>query len=299
MQSCDDDAKEPQKPSPGGAGGDDAPPQSMRVVPSRRDRGRLVLMILGLLFAWTYLYNLLLKDMGPVRSFFEVLNTISDDFVVGSLITLIVGVLILVAFTVTKLYTQVISNLHSFRILEEMAYEQLFKGRWRAFFRCLLNFEDQPKPATIYPRRASSMFVAFAAIYIMSWIYVVVFSEALFFVAWSAGVNLPITKENLLLLPTLALAIPFSARVMAYLRYRYTQDYADFMPGAVFVLLLVASLGTLFGSKDLKFFVMQVASDRDFYVPFLRNGTFLAFIPLFSEAVFWLVSVSMETEDAS
>ena len=30
---------------------------------------------------------------------------------------------------------------------------------------------------------------------------------------------------------------------MAYLRYPYTQDYADFMPGAVFVLLLVAALG--------------------------------------------------------
>ena len=40
---------------------------------------------------------------------------------------------------------------------------------------------------------------------------------------------------------------------MAYFRYPYTQDYADFMPGAVFVLLLVGSLGVLFQSDDRRF----------------------------------------------
>jgi hypothetical protein len=121
-----------------------------------------------------------------------------------------------------------------------------------------------------------------------------VFSEALFFVSWSAGVNLEITQQNMLFLPTLALAIPFSARVMAYLRYPYTQDYADFMPGAVFVLLLVMSLGYLFESDDQKFFLRQVMMRPHMKTLFLRNGAFLAFIPLFSEAIFWLLSLSQE-----
>ena len=63
-----------------------------------------------------------------------------------------------------------------------------------------------------------------------------------------------LTLKNLQLLPTLALAIPFSARVMAYLRYPYAQDYADFMPGAVFVLLLVGTLGYVFHSDDQQSF---------------------------------------------
>ena len=92
----------------------------------------------------------------------------------------------------------------------------------------------------------------------MSWVYIILFSEALFFISWSAGVDLSITEKNFLLMPTLALAIPFSGRVMAYLKYPYAQDYTDFMPGGVFVLLLVATLGYLFQSEDQKFFLVQI-----------------------------------------
>jgi hypothetical protein len=131
----------------------------------------------------------------------------------------------------------------------------------------------------------------------MSWVYVVLLSEALFFVSWSAGVNLEINTNNLLMLPTIALAIPFSARVMAYMRYPYAQDYADFMPGAVFVLLLVAALGTLYESPDQKFFLLQVYNDPGHLISFLRNGCFLAFIPVFFEAGFWLVELGREDKD--
>ena len=121
----------------------------------------------------------------------------------------------------------------------------------------------------------------------------ILFSEALFFVSWSAGVDLPIDNpQNLLLLPTLALAIPFSARVMAYLRYPYTQDYADFMPGAVFVLLLVTALGLIFGSDDQQFFLLRVWKNPEYMLDFLRNGAYLAFIPVFFEGAFWLLELS-------
>src|SRR5690606_33323367 len=132
--------------------------------------------------------------------------------------------------------------------------------------------------------------------YIMSWIYLVLFAEALFFVSWSAGVDLPITPNNLLLLPTLALAIPLSARVMAFLRYPYAQDYEDCMPGAVFVLLLVATLGYLFQSDDQKFFLVQVYNNKEHLHGLLRNGCFLAFIPVFFEGTFWLFELSREED---
>ena len=114
--------------------------------------------------------------------------------------------------------------------------------------------------------------------------------------SWSAGVDLPITQKNLLLLPTLSLAIPFSARVMAYLEYPYAQDSADFMPGAVFVLLVVLTLGYLFQSDDQKFFLTQVFATTEFLLPFLRNGVFLAFIPVFFEGAFWLLKLSQEEQ---
>jgi hypothetical protein len=244
----------------------------------------LLLIILG----WTFAYNILIKEQHPIRAFFGILDTISDDFVGGSAAALFVGCGIVLVFSVTKLYTQVISHVYSFRILEDLVYDDFFTGRYRSFFGKLLRIEQQPQPDTVFPVRVSSMVFAMCLIYLLSWVYVVLFSEALYFVCWSAGVTLRLQdSESLLLLPMLAMAIPFSARVMAYVRYPYAQDYADFMPGALFVLLVVGAMGRLYGSSDHVFFLVQVFQNRDFLHSFLRNGAFLAFIPLFFEVGYW------------
>jgi len=266
---------------------------------AKPSRNTLRVSIIALILTWTFFYNLLIKGQGPPRAFFQLLDTISDDFVMGAAVTIGVGVAIVIVFSATKLYTQVITNMRSFRQLEDLAYEDLRVGRLRQFGSRLLHFEELPEPDTACPKRVSSVILSICLIYLVSWVYVVLFSEALFFISWSAGVDLKIDDPNsLLMLPTLALAIPFSARVMAYLRYPYAQDFADFMPGALFVLLLVASLGALFGSPDQKFFLVRMWQSEGYRLDFLRNGAFLAFIPVFFECAFWLLELSrMEDED--
>lgn len=257
------------------------------------DRGqRQTLVIVVVVLAWTYVYNLFVKRQGPVKSFFQMLDTISDDFVVGSLLTIAAGMGIVAVFSFTKLYSQIIANIHSFKIIEDLVYSDLRQGHVKRFLRKLLTFRDQPLPSEMCPRHVSSLLLSLTFIYVMSWIYVILFSEALFFVAWSAGVDLPITAHNMLFMPTLALAIPFSARVMAYLRYPYAQDYADFMPGAVFVYLLVTALGFLFESNTQNFFLVRVYADPVLWATYLRNDAFLAFIPVFFEAAFWLLALN-------
>ena len=260
--------------------------------------------IVGLLLMWTYSYNVGVKQQTPVKAFFQILDTISDDFVMGTLLTLVLGVGIVLVFSVTKLYTQIIANIYSFRIIQDLIDNDLRRGHIRTFFAKLVDLQNQPQPETACPTRVSMLLLSLSSMYVLSWIYLVLFSEALFFVSWSAGVDLPINDKNLLLMPTLALAIPFSARVMAYVRYPYAQDYADFMPGAVFVLLVVATLGYLFGSEDQKFFLVQVFQDRgwlyadhEFLPPFIRNGIFLAFIPVFFESGFWLLELGRDERD--
>lgn len=275
------------------------PPDRAADVAARHNRhvelNRLRMAIVIILLAWTYLYNVLLKDQNPIRAFFEILDTISDDFVMGTFVTVGVGIGIVCVFSFTKLYTQVISNIYSFRIIEDMVYEELASKRYRKFLQRFIDLQNQPLPERACPRRVSSLLASLSFLYAMSWIYVVLFSEALFFVSWSAGVDLPLDdSQKMLFLPTLALAIPFSARVMAYLRYPYAQDYADFMPGAVFVLLVVAALGTIFESGQQKFFLVQVWNNRDYLLSFLKNGVFLAFIPVFFEGGFWMLELSRE-----
>ena len=259
---------------------------------SERSRLQLSMVVMGVVLGWTYLYNLLLKGHSPIEAFLQIVNTISEDFVMGSVTTVAIGIGILLLFTITKLSTQIISNVYSFRILEDVLVETLFRGKVKEFLRSLVRFQDLPQPETIYPDRPGFMLLALSLIYAMSWFYVVAFSEALFFVAWSAGVDLTITRENMLLLPTIALAIPFSARAMAYARYPYAQDYSDLMPAAAFALLLVSALGFMFQSNDQQFFLVRIAQNQDYLTTFLRNGLCLAFIPVFCESVFWLLSVN-------
>ena len=269
-----------------------------KVARQRRNmRNKLRISTIAMILIWVFFYNLLIKEQPFWRAFFQVLDTISDDFIMGSMFAIVVGLGIVVVFSFTKLYTQIIANIHSFRMIEDLFYGKLMRGDWKYFFYSILTLEDQPRPETVCPKRVSSLALSFSFVYIMSWIYVVLFSEALFFVSWSAGVDLEINSETLYYLPMLGLAIPFSARVMAYFRYPYAQDYADFMPAAVFVLLLVFSLGTLHDSDDQKFFLLQIFSDTKLKVNFLRNGAFLAFIPVFFEGAFWLFELSLDEKE--
>lgn len=246
---------------------------------------------------WTYLYNVLIKEQGLVRSFFQILDTISDDFITGTILTVGIGIGIVIVFSVTKLYTQIVANIYSFRIIEDLVFADLRQRRFRDFCSKILHFEDQPLPESCCPQRIASLLFSFSFLYVMSWVYVILFGEALYFVAWSAGVTFDMTPETVVLVPTLALAIPFSARVMAYLRYPYAQDYADFMPGAVFVLLIVAACGFFLGGNQ-KFFLVQVYENPEFIALFQRNGAFLAFIPVFFEGGFWMLETSGDEDDS-
>lgn len=253
--------------------------------------------IVLLLLVWAFLFNIVVKEHSAIVAFFEIIDTITENLVMGSIVTVFMGFGIVTVFTVTKLYTQIISRTGSFRMIERLFKEEVSQGNWKEFGRRLLHFEEEVESEDVVPDNLSSILIALSLLYLMSWVYVLLFSEALFFVSWSAGVDLPITVENIELLPTLALAIPFSARVMAYLRYPYAQDYADFMPGAVFVLLLVGSLGYLFHSDDQQFFLLRVWHDQQLLREFLRSGLTLAFVPVFSEALFWMFDIFINEDE--
>lgn len=275
----------------------EAGPSAAEARRTQNSRQIVLVTLIAVLILWTYSYNVFIKAQTPVEAFFKIVDTISDDFVIGSLVTIATGVLISILFSATKLYSQVMANVHSFRILEQMVVRDLAQGKWKDFAVGLLHFRDQPTVPGWCPTRVWAALMSLAFIYVLSWIYLLLFSEALFFVAWSAGVNPEVNENTMIQMPMLALAIPFSARVMAYLRYPYAQDYADFMPGAVFVLLVVAAIGYLFESDDQQFYLVRVFTNKKLAAMFLRNAPFLAFIPVFFEASCWIFELTRPRRD--
>ena len=253
---------------------------------------------------WLYGYNIVVHDMGPILAFFKVLDGI-NDLVIGMLTVLGIGVGIVAVFTLTNFFTQIMTNMYSTRIIEDLIRDHLFKGEYRTFFAKMINFNDQPKPKTPFPRYVSSSLLVFTGHYVVSWFYLIVFSECLYFAAWSAGVYLEFFPETMNIIPMFAVAVPFTARLMAYFKYPYVEEYAGFIPGILFVVvLLLAFVAYMDGPFDsLIFKELPKREAPGFFVEgalvwkFFKDGVIIAFYPVFGEIVFfYLLYQEMQNE---
>jgi hypothetical protein len=241
---------------------------------------------------WLYLLNLVVHGYGPLGSFFRLMDSLTD-LVLGSLAVVVVGVSILVMYTLTTLFTQMITNLNSARILEDLLREELFRGRVRRFFIRLIRFNEIPAPVCPFPSGFTSTVLVLAFHYLVAWFYLVVFSECLYFAAWSAGVYLDLYPESMNTVPLFAVAIPFTARLMAFLRFPWAESYAGFIPGILFVvMLLLAFVGAMGG--PFMFYVVDIYNREEpgyflkgaLFWKFLRDGAQIAFYPVLGEIAF-------------
>ena len=248
---------------------------------------------IAITLTWLFVYNMVVHDMGPILAFFKVLDGI-NELVIGMLMVLGIGVGIVAVFTITNLFTQTMTNLYSLRIMEDLIRDHLFKREYRIFFGKMIHFNQLPKPITPFPRYVSSALLVFTYHYLVSWFYLVVFSECLYFAAWSAGVYLKFFPETMGIIPMFAVAVPFTARLMAYFKYPYVEEYASFIPGILFVVVLllafVAYMGGDFSSlvRDIQEReVVGFFAKGSLFWKFLKDGVMIAFYPVFGEVVFF------------
>lgn len=248
---------------------------------------------LAITILWLYFYNLVVHHMNPVLAFFKILDGVSD-LVMGMLVVVSIGLGIVTVFTLTNLFTQTITNLFSVRIMEDLIRDHLFKKEFKVFFYKLIHFGDLPEPESPFPRYVSSTILVLSYHYILAWFYLVVFTESLYFAAWSAGVYLDLYPESMNTIPMFAIAVPFTARLMAWFKYPYAQAYASFIPGILFVVvLLLAFVAAMNG--PFQFFIVDIFNRAEpgyfeqgaLFWKFLRDGLLIAFYPVFGEVVFF------------
>lgn len=259
---------------------------------------------MAVVLVWLYSYNIVVHDMGPILAFFKVLDGI-NELVIGMLTVLGIGIGIVAVFTITNFFTQMMTNMHSTRIIEDLIRDHLLKGEYKTFFAKMINFNDQPTPPTPFPRYVSSAIFVFTAHYLISWFYLVVFSECLYFAAWSAGVYLEFFPETMNIIPMFAVAVPFTARLMAYFKYPYVEEYAGFIPGILFVVVLLLAF-VAYMSAPFESLIFHTLPERDavgFFVKgalvwkFFKDGVIIAFYPVFGEIVFfYLLYQDMQKE---
>ncbi|MEL6342482.1 MAG: hypothetical protein AAFV53_05075 [Myxococcota bacterium] len=259
----------------------------------RKSATATLMVGLGVTIVWLFAYNLVVHHMSPLLAFFKILDGI-NDLILGMLAVLGIGLGIVVVFTLTNLFTQTITNLYSMRILEDLIRMHLFKGEWRSFLHKLVHFNEQPTPPTPFPRYISSALLVFAYHYAISWFYLIVFSECLYFAAWSAGVYLELYPETMNIIPMFAVAVPFTARLMAYFKYPYVEEYASFIPGILFVVVLLLAF-VFYMDGPFQFLLVDIYNrsqpgffeEGALFWKFLQDGISIAFYPVLGEVVFF------------
>ncbi len=269
----------------------------------RKGANATLMVSVGLTLGWLFVYNIVVHEMNPLLAFFKILDGI-NELVIGMLTVVAIGFGIVVVFTLTNLFTQTITNLYSMRMLEDLIRDDLFKGNFRSFIYKLVHFDQLPQPNTPFPRYVSSALLVFAYHYFISWFYLVVFSECLYFAAWSAGVYLEFYPETMNIIPMFAVAVPFTARLMAYLKYPYAQDYASFIPGILFVVVLLLAF-VVYMKGPFQFLLEDIYNQERagyfargaLFWKFLKDGVMIAFYPVFGEVVFfYLLHQELQTE---
>ena len=258
---------------------------------------------IAIALGWLWVYNIVVHDMGWIEGFFKILDGV-NELVIGVITLSVIGLGIVAVFTLTNLFTQSMTNLYSMRIVEDLLRDHLFKGEFKAFFGKLINLNALPQPDSPLPRYVSSAIMVMAYHYLLAWFYLVVFSECLWFAAWSAGVYLDLYPETMSIVPMFAVAIPFTARLMAWFRYPYADDYAGFIPGILFVVVLLLAFVAYMGGP-FQYFVEDIYNrevdgffvEGSLFWKFLREGCIIAFYPVFGELIFLYLHYQKESSE--
>lgn len=271
------------------------PPEANAERRARIQRGASITMITSVVVTvlWLMAYNMIANGMGPFLAFFKIMDGL-NDLVLGMVSVVTIGLGIVVVFTITTLFTYTITNLYSARLIEDLVRDHLLKKEFRIFFSKVIRFNELPQPESPFPRKVSSVIWVLTLQYLLSWFYLVIFTECLYFAAWSAGVYVDLYPESMNTIPLFAIAVPFTARIMAFMKFPWAESYASFIPGILFVVvLLLAFVGAMGG--PFQYFIVDIYNREEagFFAEgallwkFLRDGCLIAFYPVFGEVIFF------------
>lgn len=244
--------------------------------------------ILLCLLVWTVLYNLIVKDHSPTEAVLRIVDTLTEDLVVTSFVSVALAVGVVLCFLLTNFYTQLLTELGSFRILEKVIVEETKSDNLTLLINRVFRFAEEPKPRFVFPIRMNSVLISSSLYYAMSLIFLVFISEGMYLIFVLVEPELPLTMQTVELIPRLALSVPLSIRFMAYLEYPYIKNFSSFLPFAMVVLLIIVSMNYVYSIEGNKMLVQHMFESQVFFRTYMRNVLLLAFIPVFSEAIFWM-----------
>ncbi|MBM75382.1 MAG: hypothetical protein CMK59_08265 [Proteobacteria bacterium] len=279
-------------------------------------------VLIAFLVVWAFLFNLLVKKMDFVTSFFSLLDTLTEDLFMASGVSIVTACIMAIAYIVCTFYAQLLCAPASFRILEiwckqepskcflsskELSQskdsyvdteavtdsfnleqsEPLYPAHW------LLKLDDVRGMQERHPITPLGALLSLAFFYILTLIFVVLLSE-------SIGILIQFTQETTLsielahMIPSLSLAIPLAVRMLAQFEYPHAKHFSFVIPLMMIVSIFYSAL--LITSQSSQPFLVELWSMPLARQEFIRTSMLVSFVPVFIEAIFWMLHIFSKQE---
>jgi hypothetical protein len=244
--------------------------------PSSRNKTAQVVILF--LLGWTYFFNVAIKEQSFAEAFFQLIDTISEDLVMGGGAGIIAACLLGLLLLMGHLIVDFLSSRDFFVRLEHAILgEGSFLEMLTKTHPCT-NSEEQ---AEAYPSTSLGAVMSLVFVYLLGMVSVIVLSQPLLFCE-------PHTDEQIQGVVLFSLTPMLAFRGVALFGYTHLREQVGFL---VFVgsVLILLNIGWLLG------FLPEIFSlvPKDIFLQrsYIYSVILFSFIPVLLEGLAWLMVI--------
>ncbi len=253
-----------------------------------KNKSKVLASAFGVIGIWILFYNIVVFKMGPLSAFFGILDTV-NSLLIDSFALVVLGCIIASLFVFVDICVQILSDPASFHKID-LLYKRFFAKGMHARFLSSLLVLRRTKTKKDLPSSAGEAAASLALLYTLSFLFIFIFSEALFFLTRGSGFNVTVTPLTEILIPTIAIAIPLSARMLSVIGHPKAEEYSKLLPSSFFTVLLISLVAISSSINPYSFILETFKSGQG--SAFLSTAAYLAFIPVLIEAIRWHMTSS-------
>lgn len=240
--------------------------------PSRNTAAQIIIIFL---LGWIFAFNVLMKQTDLVDAFFQLINTVSEDLVMGGGSGLIAVLLFGLCAVFGNTVALFLSRRDFFGCLD------MIVGSGKGIAECLsqlIHLESADQHEEVVPASSTGIVLSLSFVYACGLLSVFVFAQPFWDQVSSAS-----DVQGVVLF---ALVPMLTVRFLTLLGYRYGSRLANSI--VLFVLfLLLLNIGEILNLLSLG--LSCYPSDIQLQKLYLYDMTLYAFLPVFVESLAWLI----------
>ena len=249
--------------------------------PSKNTSAQVIIVFL---LGWIFAFNLFMKQQDFVDAFFQLINTVSEDLVMGGGSGLIAVLFFCVCMVLGNIFTQFLSRRDFFGCLDVVI------GSGEGIVGCfsqLMHLERTDRNEHVVPSSGIGITLSLSFVYLCSLVQIFLFTQPFWGDVSSAS-----DVQGIVLF---ALVPMLSVRLLTLLGYQYGARLADVILIFVLILLLM-NIGEVLNllSSGLSCYPSDIYLQK----LYLYDMTLYAFLPVLLEGLAWLVLLFSAEEES-